>query len=50
MILNYLQVNNLCLNLSNYTIRALIGAVIATIFTGIGAFALDNLSGYEVFS
>lgn len=35
------------LNLSNYNKRALIGGVIATIFTGIGAFALGNLSGYE---
>ena len=31
----------------NYNKRALIGGVIAAIFTGLGAFALGSLSGYE---
>nr|WP_262904428.1 hypothetical protein [Polaribacter porphyrae] len=33
--------------LSNYNKRALIGGIIAAIFTGFGAFALGSISGYE---
>ena len=35
------------LKLSNYNKRALFGGIIATIFTGLGAFALGSISGYE---
>lgn len=33
--------------LSNYNKRALIGGIIATVFTGFGAYALGSISGYE---
>ncbi len=34
-------------NLSVYTKRAILGGVLAAVFTGLGTFLLGNLSGYE---